>query len=85
MARASELANLGEDGFADSGGVKIHYVTKGTGPLVILPEAARNRSLLVGQPAASISPSYSSACPTIHCPFTPSRLTKSRRPVPESG
>jgi len=28
--------DLGEDGFADSGGVKIHYVTKGTGPLIIL-------------------------------------------------
>lgn len=30
------MANLGEDGFADSGGVKIHYVTKGAGPLVVL-------------------------------------------------
>lgn len=28
--------NLGEDGFADSGGVKIHYVTKGQGPLVVM-------------------------------------------------
>ena len=28
--------DLGEDGFADSGGVKIHYVTKGSGPLVVL-------------------------------------------------
>jgi pimeloyl-ACP methyl ester carboxylesterase len=36
MAFASDNANLGEDGFADSGGVKIHYVTKGTGPLVVL-------------------------------------------------
>lgn len=27
---------MGEDGFADSGGVKIHYVTKGAGPLVVL-------------------------------------------------
>jgi epoxide hydrolase 4 len=26
----------GEEGFADSGGVKIHYVTKGEGPLVVL-------------------------------------------------
>jgi pimeloyl-ACP methyl ester carboxylesterase len=26
----------GEEGFADSGSVKIHYVTKGTGPLVVL-------------------------------------------------
>ena len=36
MASSSDLANLGEDGFADSGGVKIHYVTKGTGPLAVL-------------------------------------------------
>ena len=36
MALSSDLADLGEDGFADSGGVKIHYVTKGTGPLVVL-------------------------------------------------
>jgi pimeloyl-ACP methyl ester carboxylesterase len=36
MASSSDLANLGEDGFADSGGVKIHYVTKGAGPLVVL-------------------------------------------------
>ena len=36
MAFSSDLANLGDDGFADSGGVKIHYVTKGTGPLVLL-------------------------------------------------
>src|SRR5436189_3807273 len=28
--------SLGEDGFADSGGVKIHYVTQGKGPLVVL-------------------------------------------------
>src|SRR2546421_7332579 len=27
---------LGDEGFADSGGVKIHYVTAGKGPLVIL-------------------------------------------------
>jgi pimeloyl-ACP methyl ester carboxylesterase len=36
MAFSSELANLGEDGFADSGGVRIHYVTKGAGRLVVL-------------------------------------------------
>ena len=36
MAFSSDLANLGEDGFADSVGVKIHYVTKGAGPLVVL-------------------------------------------------
>jgi pimeloyl-ACP methyl ester carboxylesterase len=35
-ARADERDDLGKDGFADSGGVKIHYVTKGTGPLVVL-------------------------------------------------
>ena len=34
--RADERDDLGEDGFADSGGVKIHYVTKGSGPLVVL-------------------------------------------------
>ena len=28
--------NLGEEGFVDSAGVKIHYVASGTGPLVIL-------------------------------------------------
>ncbi len=27
---------LGQDGFADSGGVKIHYVTAGKGPLLVL-------------------------------------------------
>ena len=27
---------LGEEGYADSGGVKIHYVTLGKGPLVIM-------------------------------------------------
>jgi pimeloyl-ACP methyl ester carboxylesterase len=32
-ARAEEL---GEEGYADSGGVKIHYVTLGKGPLVVL-------------------------------------------------
>jgi pimeloyl-ACP methyl ester carboxylesterase len=36
MSFSSDIANLGEDGFADSGGVKIHYVTKGAGPLVVL-------------------------------------------------
>src|SRR5262245_8739257 len=36
MEFSSDLANLGEDGFADSGGVKIHYVTKGAGLLVVL-------------------------------------------------
>jgi pimeloyl-ACP methyl ester carboxylesterase len=33
VVRAEEL---GEDGFADSGGVKIHYVTSGEGPLVVM-------------------------------------------------
>ena len=36
MSISSDISNLGQDGFADSDGVKIHYVTKGTGPLVIL-------------------------------------------------
>ncbi len=29
-------AELGKDGYVDSNGVKIHYVTKGSGPLVVL-------------------------------------------------
>src|SRR3989440_5234835 len=29
-------AEIGEDGFADSNGVKIHYVTLGKGPLVVM-------------------------------------------------
>src|SRR5690348_16458537 len=33
---ADEETTLGEHGFADSDGVKIHYVTKGEGPLVVL-------------------------------------------------
>ena len=33
LAHAGEL---GKDGFADSDGVKIHYVTMGKGPLVVL-------------------------------------------------
>jgi epoxide hydrolase 4 len=36
MASPSDLANLGEHGFADCGGVKIHYVTRGTGSLAVL-------------------------------------------------
>src|SRR5262245_46724323 len=36
MASSSDIANLGEDGFADSAGVKIHYVTRGAGPLAVL-------------------------------------------------
>src|SRR5262249_35307204 len=28
--------DLGEDGYADSNGVKIHYVTAGKGPLVVM-------------------------------------------------
>jgi pimeloyl-ACP methyl ester carboxylesterase len=38
LACASRLPaqELGEEGYADSGGVKIHYVTLGKGPLVVL-------------------------------------------------
>lgn len=36
MASSSDIADLGTDGFVDSGGVRIHYVAKGTGPLVVL-------------------------------------------------
>ena len=32
----AEEADLGEHGFADSDGVKIHYVTSGQGPLIVL-------------------------------------------------
>lgn len=32
----SPADDLGEHGFADSGGVKIHYVTKGKGPLLVM-------------------------------------------------
>jgi pimeloyl-ACP methyl ester carboxylesterase len=35
VASSFGTRNLGEDGFADSDGVKIHYVTDGTGPLVV--------------------------------------------------
>ena len=33
---ASLAEELGEEGFADSDGVKIHYVTAGKGPLVVM-------------------------------------------------
>ena len=36
LSRAVNAGELGEEGFIDSTGVKIHYVTKGKGPLVIL-------------------------------------------------
>src|SRR5262245_31529788 len=36
MAFSPDMAGLCEEGFADSGGVKIHYVTRGAGPLVVL-------------------------------------------------
>jgi pimeloyl-ACP methyl ester carboxylesterase len=36
LARAASGDDLGRDGFADSGGVKIHYVTAGEGPLVLM-------------------------------------------------
>lgn len=35
-AGADEPHDLGVHGFVDAGGVKIHYVTKGNGPLVVL-------------------------------------------------
>ncbi len=36
LAAPAAAQELGEEGFADSGGVKIHYVTAGKGPLVVL-------------------------------------------------
>ncbi|MEX0676159.1 MAG: alpha/beta hydrolase [Pirellulales bacterium] len=35
-AQSSRGEEMGEEGFADSGGVKIHFVTMGEGPLVVL-------------------------------------------------
>jgi epoxide hydrolase 4 len=34
--QATQAEELGEEGYADSSGVKIHYVTAGKGPLVVL-------------------------------------------------
>jgi pimeloyl-ACP methyl ester carboxylesterase len=31
-----DITSLGEEGFADSDGIRIHYVTRGSGPLVVL-------------------------------------------------
>ena len=64
--QSAAAEELGEDGFADSDGVKIHYVTAGKGPLVVLigpasasaaevtAAALRNhrRALLVGGESA---------------------------------
>lgn len=36
MENVSEAAGYGDDGFVDSSGVRIHYVTSGAGPLVVL-------------------------------------------------
>jgi pimeloyl-ACP methyl ester carboxylesterase len=36
LASGARAEGLGEDGFADSHGVKIHYVTLGSGPLLIM-------------------------------------------------
>lgn len=36
LAHPSLAEELGEHGYADSGGVKIHYVTRGEGPLVVM-------------------------------------------------
>jgi len=45
--------DLGKDGFADSGGVKIHYVTAGKGPLLVMlhgfPGSARHFSPVCGR------------------------------------
>jgi pimeloyl-ACP methyl ester carboxylesterase len=35
-AKSTEIEGLGEHGYADSDGVKIHYVTKGKGPLLVM-------------------------------------------------
>jgi pimeloyl-ACP methyl ester carboxylesterase len=36
LSPAAHAEELGEEGFVDSNGVKIHYVTRGKGPLVVL-------------------------------------------------
>jgi len=36
MASSALAQDLGQSGFVDSGGVKIHYVTKGQGPLLLM-------------------------------------------------
>lgn len=36
MAAPIPAAEIGEDGYADSDGVKIHYVTMGEGPLIVM-------------------------------------------------
>jgi pimeloyl-ACP methyl ester carboxylesterase len=36
LATPAHSQDLGEDGFVDSGGIKIHYVTTGKGPMLIL-------------------------------------------------
>lgn len=36
LASTAPAQSLGEEGYADSGGVKIHYVTLGKGPLLVL-------------------------------------------------
>jgi pimeloyl-ACP methyl ester carboxylesterase len=36
VANAARSNELGEDGYADSDGVKVHYVTAGKGPLVVM-------------------------------------------------
>lgn len=36
MTNSTDAAELGEEGFADSNGVKIHYVTAGEGPLLVM-------------------------------------------------
>ena len=36
LTASAEAQQLGEDGYADSNGVKIHYVTMGKGPLVVM-------------------------------------------------
>jgi pimeloyl-ACP methyl ester carboxylesterase len=36
LARAADIFDLVRDGYADNAGVKIHYVTRGHGPLVVL-------------------------------------------------
>ena len=47
-AESTEIEGLGEHGYADSDGVKIHYVTKGNGPLLVMIHGLKDAALLPG-------------------------------------
>jgi hypothetical protein len=53
MGFSSDAANLGQDGFADSGGLTIHYVTRGSGPLVVLIHVSDQRGAAANRAGGS--------------------------------